>query len=461
VRVIIAGRLSRKTEERDQTGFDSQERDSIRWAESRGHEVIAVVADYKTGRAGLEARPNLRPWVTDPEKLAQYDAIVALKVDRLTRGNRAETRELEQWATDHGKELWITEADVHFPSEGVDGIQWDMMLRLAHQEWLNISERYTRMQRTLRARGSVVGSIPWGMRIEAGFNAKGEPVKVFTPTAPGRKYVPEIFSRIIAGDSLRDVAEWLASEGVVRDSRVDGGQWSEMNVSQLVRNPVYHGRRRNGGELVTEALVTVADSLAADAALKARIRTGRGTSKLEKALLSPVCGNSDCDATGRDKGPSPMYRVIAEGHAYYRCTGRGPRRRGCGNRVRLAELDQLVITEMCSDHMNMHTERVFIPGDTSADDVARLRELAMDAYRAGDKAKFMELDAQAEELASQGGRESRWIERETGETRGEHFASLSLSERREELSQRWQVMAWNDPEAGVCCGILPLWSVQA
>src|SRR5215469_14419195 len=101
MRVIIAGRLSRKVSDRDQTGFDSQERESVRWAEARGHEVVAVVADFKSGRSGIERRPNLRPWVTEPDKLAQYDAIVALKVDRLTRGNRAETRDLEHWATEH------------------------------------------------------------------------------------------------------------------------------------------------------------------------------------------------------------------------------------------------------------------------------------------------------------------------------------------------------------------------
>ena len=39
----------------------------------------------------------------------------------------------------------------------VDGIQWDLMLRIAHQEWLAISERYLRMQRTLRERGGAVG----------------------------------------------------------------------------------------------------------------------------------------------------------------------------------------------------------------------------------------------------------------------------------------------------------------
>src|SRR5262249_32836187 len=147
MRVIIAGRLSRKVADRDQTGFDSQERASVRWAESLGHEVVAVVADFKTGRSGLDARPNLRPLVTDADRLASYEGIVALKVDRLTRGDRAETAKLEQWARDNGKSLLIAGADVHFPSEGTDGIQWDLMLRKAHQEWLNTSERYRRMHR--------------------------------------------------------------------------------------------------------------------------------------------------------------------------------------------------------------------------------------------------------------------------------------------------------------------------
>jgi hypothetical protein len=46
----------------------------VRWAEQQGHEVVAVVADHKSGRSGLTARPKLRPWVTEPDKLVRYDA---------------------------------------------------------------------------------------------------------------------------------------------------------------------------------------------------------------------------------------------------------------------------------------------------------------------------------------------------------------------------------------------------
>jgi hypothetical protein len=95
--------------------------------------VVAVVADFAKGRTAMMARKNLRPWVKDPEKIAQYEALVALKMDRLTRGDSAETAALEQWARDHRKMLLIADG-LRFPCEGNDGIRWDFAKRQAHQE---------------------------------------------------------------------------------------------------------------------------------------------------------------------------------------------------------------------------------------------------------------------------------------------------------------------------------------
>src|SRR5271165_3206988 len=80
MKVLVAARLSVLHD--GETGLDSQEREVIQWAERHGHEVVGIAADHKTGKSHLWDRPKLRPWVTDPGLLAQYDAIVALKVDR-------------------------------------------------------------------------------------------------------------------------------------------------------------------------------------------------------------------------------------------------------------------------------------------------------------------------------------------------------------------------------------------
>jgi Recombinase len=153
---------------------------------------------------------------------------------------------MEKWARDNHKMLLISGMDVHYPAEGMDGAMWALMIRAAHQEWLSISERYTRMHRSRRAAGSFTGRPPWGYRIGPGVNAKGQPIKTLIPTDEARQYVPAIFEKVIGGMSLRHLADWLDEQGV-KPMGVKGtaGRWGETSLCQLVRNPVYSGRRKN------------------------------------------------------------------------------------------------------------------------------------------------------------------------------------------------------------------------
>lgn len=76
---------------------------------------MEVVKDHKTGKSHLWDRPNLKPWVTDPVLMSTYDAIVALKVDRLTRADDDGVAQMEKWARDNHKMLLISGMDVHYP----------------------------------------------------------------------------------------------------------------------------------------------------------------------------------------------------------------------------------------------------------------------------------------------------------------------------------------------------------
>lgn len=347
MRVIVAGRLSQLATDRDQTGFDSQESESVAWAERNGHEVIAVIADFKSGRSGLDARPNLRPWVTNPDKLAQYDGIVALKVDRLTRGNREETAELEKWAKDHGKALLISGADVHFPSEGTDGIAWDLMLRMAHQEWLNTSERYSRMQRTRISQNSIVGKPNYGYAI-----VKIDGRKTQAPVRPQCDYLIEAKNRYLDGQTLDEIIAWFDSENLAAPGKsTKEGQtakWSAKTLSAYLRNPAYCGRRVNAkGETVHDGFTPLWSEN--DRELIVSRMDGRahrkGISPKNVALLTSVIH----DANGH-----PMYRL----NTLYYC-------RKCRASVNLAKADAeigqffsrnndpyLMTTMVVSDHEN-------------------------------------------------------------------------------------------------------------
>jgi hypothetical protein len=104
--------------------------------------------------------------------------------------------------------------------------------------------------------------------------------------------VPAIFEKVIGGMSLRHLADWLDAQGV-KPMGVKGkaGRWGETSLSQLVRNPVYSGRRKNakgGTDLEVEPLVTIDTQEQAKAMLAHRSKPGRSTVKRPKGMGSTV-----------------------------------------------------------------------------------------------------------------------------------------------------------------------------
>ena len=90
-------------------GIDTQDEKSRAFCERAGITVVHVAADTKSGTVAPWDRKHLKPWVTDPEKMRGYDAIVAYKTDRLSRGTQEDFTRIEFWATSNGKRLIIVD----------------------------------------------------------------------------------------------------------------------------------------------------------------------------------------------------------------------------------------------------------------------------------------------------------------------------------------------------------------
>lgn len=407
MKVIVACRLSKLHD--GSTGLDSQEQETVRWAERETHSVVDVVQDAVSGAKTILARRRLRPWLTEPEKLAQYDGIVVYRMDRLTRGDSAETRRIEDWADSHGKTL-MTEDGLVFPCEGADGIRWDLAKRMSHDEWLKIKERYGRMQRTVRERGGYVGRPPWGFALD------GSP-KVLMPVEGSRDIITQAFALAAEGAHLRVIGAVL--------SEATGLPWHERTVQRMLRNPAY------------EAIAGTRLAAEARTALESRRYLGRDSVTAPKALLAKVkCGNPACDATGPK--PSPMYR-IATPALHYRCCGNGPRRRGCGNMVPLEALDALVLGAVEYWEQQDRVDYVYVPASDSAGTVAALRARLATASRA----EANDLYDQIEALEAKGSRPAHWAEQYTGKTVGEWLQRASLNEQRDYLA-RQDIRAWHE-----------------
>ena len=174
----------------------------------------------------------------------------------------------------------------------------------------------------------------------------------------------------------------------------------------------------------------------ANASLNSRYRPGRDTTKTEKKLLTPIC--AVCYGQKRDgcpSGKSNMQRVYVgkdtNRKAYYRCTGHGPQRKGCGApMVPCAELDTLV-TYFMLQNSKMHVELEFVAGDDRADQIEALK-LSLD--KVSSRQESNEIWDQIEALESMPSVAPHWEPRETGQTEGQYFASLDSDGQRKHLA---------------------------
>ncbi len=394
-RWLVAARLSRMSKRDRERGDDlinsiqGQDVKAARWAEDHGHDIAHVTRDKNVSGAIAPAeRPELGPWLTDPDKLIQYDGIVAATVDRLSR-DWFDVAWLRKWAENNRKKLYIIRERLSWPDDR-DGRYWADAAERAAEERRLIIERTTDALHRLEDNGKLHGRPSFGYAVE------GEKYdRRLVPTAEGRKYVPEIFARVIAGDSQKAVAEWLAAEGASPAS----GKWWPRTIGMIIRNPTYKGHRcarevippdeaetRNvGGEIKTirwrygdtwtetprwqfgrvlhecAPLVDARTWRLANDALAGRPR--RGPRSASPAMLAGVLWCQRC-------ADSPMYRVWAgrtggKRYTYYRCTGRGHDRRSCGLMVPAPAVEAAVDKVMSAAGIPVMVKTV-IPGNEAA-----------------------------------------------------------------------------------------------
>jgi site-specific DNA recombinase len=108
-RALGSARLSRKTDE--STSIERQTEQITLTAQLRGDTLIRVGDDqYVTvdtdisGSVSPFLREGLGPWLTEPDKIKQWDVLIVAKVDRLTR-SLSDFDDMVGWLDKHGKTL--------------------------------------------------------------------------------------------------------------------------------------------------------------------------------------------------------------------------------------------------------------------------------------------------------------------------------------------------------------------
>jgi len=378
MRLILAARLSRLSD--GHTGIDTQDEDAREWAEANGHTIIAAPADTKSGTAAMWERPNLRPWVTQPDLMATYDGIVAAKQDRLSRADWSDEARIRLWAEENGKTLFIVDRNLQWPPVDTDGRErWNYGAEQARREWEETSKRYRRMQASLRSQGYLVGRAPYGYRA-IGVNCRQSPcickadrktVESDPETAP---IVREMVERYISGQSSRVIRDWLKSIDApvpLASKRGKGQGWREHQVLRILHNPAIIGHIQHQGitYLYAEPLVSPEQFNTIQQMTVAR-RKVPGIALQNTALLTSII---KCDQG------NPMYRVktaprrsCPDGVWYYCHENLCPK--GSRLLVPLAEMDSIVDEAVMSMTDMEHVITAIIPGDTYGEEIKQLKK---------------------------------------------------------------------------------------
>lgn len=365
---LVAARLSRVAK-KDRlrgdaviNGIHTQDRRAVEWLQQQGHEHVDTTKDKNvSGAMPPWERPELGPWLTDPNLIVRYDGIVAYEVSRLSR-DYADLAWLRKWAEQNHKKLYVIKERLHWP-DNRDGVLWGVAAERAYEERQELIEKVTRELEALREAGKLVGRPPFG------FTSEGEKYdRRLVPTPVGCKYIPLIFQHCKNGWSEEQIVDWLYSEGIVPQS----GLWWPRTIGTIIKNPVYKGHRcareyirpddvqEANGKIVMylygstwvetprwkygktihrcEALVRAPAWQDANDALSTRPNRGF-TDPGKRAMLSTALDCSQCD-------DSPMHKRQATDkgrtYYYYRCCGRGAHRQSCGNAVAQDCADQAV-----------------------------------------------------------------------------------------------------------------------
>jgi site-specific DNA recombinase len=300
---------------------------------------------------------------------------------------------------------------------------------------LKISEDTSRKIRQIKADGKVYnGNAPWGYDIVGPKYGK-----TLKPTDVCREYVPQIFERCIKGDSLRTIAAWLDSEHV---PTARGGKWNEGSVRWIINCRAYAGRWTVNGQTIVECEAIILPSIFDRANDALRNRGKRGPVSDNRPMLA----NLRC-ARCADKGiDSPMFQIKAgkKKELKYRCYGRGPQRKGCGNLVLVGLTDFVVASQIFVHSTEPHTIKEWVDGQNWDDEISNLmadldqlkfqHDVLSDEYDEAEreiKARIREC-RRLNETAQPG----HYEKVKTGQTVGEYFWNLTPDGKREYLATR-------------------------
>lgn len=224
----------RQSEDRtgEEWGIDRQRDDVMRLVQARGWTVVQEFRDNDISAYSGKPRPDFNRMLRMVEQ-GEVDVIVAKHMDRLLRRLRELEDTLDRCA---GKAFIVTTADgVDTSTEG-GRLVARILSSVAQGEVERKGARQKAAARQAAEQGRWIGGRrPFGYQRDLSI----DPIEA--------AIVCQLYSKLIAGESLYSMAKWLNAQEV---KTTVGNRWTGDTVGQMLARPRYAGLRTYHGEVV-------------------------------------------------------------------------------------------------------------------------------------------------------------------------------------------------------------------
>jgi len=461
-RVLGRVRLSRLTDE--STSVERQKQIIQAWADAEGHTVVAWAVDTDLSRSVDPFKsPEFGRWLTDPEKVAQWDTVAAWRLDRYGAGS-IPLNKMFEWCQQNGKTLYSA-------TERLDLSTWvgrmiaNVIAGVAEGELEGIRERTQGSREFLRTEGRWPGGqSPYWLKAKRA--DKGWTL-VLDPYSSG--ITRRILAEFLEGKTVESTCADLTAEGVLtpldyyrkraQDAAEAAGEtytgkapegrpWKSPTVWKLLPSTALLGFVPHKGQLIrgedgqpiqnAEPLLRQAEFDQIQAEITRR-QAGKFKRDRNAGPLLGVIRCLECSGPMHHLTQHRTYAGQPKVYRYYRC----PERHGQQPRADEVETATEAMFLNVLGPFEMH-RRVYVPAvDNTAELDAAVRGLEELSRTAGTltsrraqealSGQMRALDARIAELEQKPLAEARTELRPTGTTYRDEWKRLDTDQRRELL----------------------------
>ncbi|MFG2293422.1 recombinase family protein [Streptomyces sp. NPDC048603] len=346
----------RLSQDKDTSTSVQGQRDSIAYHVNAPHFAGSLVgwAEDTDVSGGLSPfkRPQLGKWLT--QRADEFDGIIALKVDRLTR-RALHFDQLLDWGRENDKRvICVTEG---YDSDNPQTKMVAQMMAVFAEAELDVITRRIQdgVQNRLDNQSWISGTPPMGYAIKA---VPGQNRKILVRDPGYARIMDRIATGLADGKTLNKIAmelneakelTWSDYRLTLRGLEPKGAYWQQTTLANAVRRPTFAGIYTYKGEAVEDDQgnpVLIAEdpfvSFGEWSELIARLEPKQREGAEVRTSKYPLTGIALCGRCGSSLGSTSVSQKHGRYHAYYRCSKRA-KKGGCDARMnmRVSELEEL------------------------------------------------------------------------------------------------------------------------